>query len=168
MALSNFGIGQGLDVDESFSIIHGVGVAGSFGGQPDIVNQGSLYNDDSTGILYRKHAAGTGTGVWSIVGTEKAPVEVLGVTGSTLVDSIPTKKAKSMVWSVDLENDIVNTDRTFFEVRAGHDGTSTVDAVSVTFNVTGLMRIGAGAGVFNTSVVLSGAGASQTMDLYIG
>jgi len=168
MAEQTNGFGQGLNLDFGFRFIHGTGAPGSYGGEPDLAPQGSLYTDDVDGLLYRKHVAGTGTAVWSLVASEKLPTEVLGITvGLALIDEVPTQKTKSMVWSIDLEDAVDNTKRTFIEVHAVHNGSSTQDATFAEFNVANVVRTGGGVVSFTVDVRLAGSGANQTMQLYV-
>jgi len=168
MAKKFFRGSKGLQVDNSIAIIHGVGAPGSYGGDPDVVAPGSLYTDDADGVLYRKHVAGTGTTVWSIVASEKAPTTVTGVTVTqVLIDEVPTKKTKSMKWTLDLEDDIAPEKRTYAEVSATHDGSDLVDAVSVQWTINNEMEMNGGVGTYTVQVKLAGSAANQTMQLWV-
>ncbi len=168
MAEQLFQVSRGVQLDDSIMFLHGAGLPGAAGGDPDIAGIGSFYVDDNTGISYRKFIAGTGTTVWAAYATEAPELTGTANTGVyAMLDAVPTHKARSMNWHIEVEDPANSANRVSMDVHASHDGDGSVprDAVVANFSVSGITRTNAGV-TFLLDVRLSGTGTSQMMELW--
>jgi len=164
-----FKVGNGVQVDKSLEIIHGVEVPGTTGGlEADNAQPGSIFVDDTTGILYKKLVAGIGTNTWSIIASEKAPTSATGITAvGSVLDEVLVDKATSMRWNVDIEDGANNSIRTTFVLTATHDGTAIADAVATNWSIYDIVDINGGVPVWDAKSQLTGTGANQIMQLVV-
>lgn len=96
----------------------------------------------------------------------KGKATALGVTTATVVDSIDTKQIANVQWLITIEDAANPTRKRHFEIFAGHDGTTLLDATDVDDTRFARLRQGSN---FNRDIdiVLAGSGPAQTVDLVI-
>lgn len=79
MSLDFFRIERGLELDESVQYLQGLGLPGS-SGDTTAAPVGSVYTDNSTGDLFTKITAGTGTDKWQKMASEQYVNNAVGAT----------------------------------------------------------------------------------------
>ncbi len=127
MALDFFRIERGLELDELVQYLQGAGVPGAAGDTAAAL-VGSVYTDNSTGALYTKITAGTGTDKWQKMASETYVNNAVGATVSwrepakvlSTATTLPTQTAGSTI-VVDGVT-ISNGQRVLFSDIVGGDG----------------------------------------------
>lgn len=161
-------VGLGLNIDNSIGFIHGSGLPGSSGGNPDLVNKGSLYVNDIDGALWKKISDGSGTGRWREVTYGTAPKGLNNFSGIQVIDYAKVDDVGLAKWVVEvsLSNDTSN--KYMAEVTAFHNGTASADATVLDFNEYGILQVGTIIPGLSIQSGLSGTGIDQLIELRVG
>jgi hypothetical protein len=99
------------------------------------------------------------------IAVEGTPSEQTGVSSATVLDSVLVDDFRSAAWLVTAFDEANPADVRSAIVHGANNGTSSADATNTDDNVSSILQ----SGVFNTqiAVILSGAGASQEMQLQV-
>ena len=113
MSLDFFRIERGLQLDEAVTYLQGVGAPGT-SGDSTTVGVGSVYTDTSSGFLYTKYLAGSGTNKWERMASE---TYVNNAVGATISWREPVK--------------VNDTTTTVPVITGGTPGTDTIDGQTI-------------------------------------
>lgn len=115
-----------------------------------------------------------GTSLETSIGAIDAGLQPFGqspasnnITTTTTVDSVNCRAYDCILWIVKAVNHVAPSNKQTVQIFAVHDGTSTVDAANVDYNLSSVLTVGTPPSGLGYSVVLNGTGSSQTMNLQI-
>lgn len=138
-------------------------------GETDLATIGSIYMDNTNGLIYTKIASTSSASDWQtyLVTAEQtfSQANAVGVTPVEL-DSVLVDDVLACEWELHVRHDSTPANVRAVKIWATHDGTVSADAVNVDDTAYGKLKLG-GNFTYSYSVELNGTGASQTMRIMV-